>query len=128
MADGERYDEPKSFKYRFPKGQSGNPKGRPQAFREISRLAKSYAPEAIDKLVSLMRGRHSNLSLKAAEVLLDRAYGKPPVAITGPGGDGPVAIKYEVSWKASEDGGVTIDLEPKKEPILLEGTKVPDDE
>jgi len=64
-------------------------------------------------------GRALKTSLKAAEIILDRAFGKVPYAVTGEGGEGPVTVKYEVSWRHSEEGGVTIDLEPKKEPILL---------
>ena len=36
---------------RFPKGQSGNPGGRPRDERKVAELARSYTREAIETLV-----------------------------------------------------------------------------
>jgi hypothetical protein len=81
------------------------------------KLARSYSPEAVEKLVELMRDkRNKNISLRAAEILLDRAWGKCAQAITAEGGEGP--IKFEVSWKNSEVA--TIDITPREEIPLLE--------
>ena len=57
------------------------------------KLARSHSTEALDKLVEIMRNKRSpKLALKAAELILDRAWGKAPQAIVGEGGDGPVKI------------------------------------
>ena len=70
-----------------------------------------------------MRNKRSpKLALKAAELLLDRAWGKVPQAIVGEGGEGP--MKFEVSWKNAEVA--TVDLTPKEIP-LLEAEEVPED-
>jgi hypothetical protein len=53
------------------------------ATREIKAAAQLYGEEAIERLVALMRGEDPNVALKAANALLDRAYGKAPVAIVG---------------------------------------------
>jgi hypothetical protein len=104
------------------RGESGNPAGVPKAFKEMQRLARSHSTEAIDRLVEIMRNKKAgNLSLKAAEILLDRAWGRVPFAVAGEGGEGPVKIEYAVSWRHADDGGVTLDLTPNKnEPLLLE--------
>ena len=104
---------------RWIKGQSGNPLGQPKKYAEITKLARSHSVEAMERLVEIMRNKRAgNLSLKACEIILDRAFGRVPFAVTGEGGEGPVKIAYEVSWRHSDEGGVTIDMAPK-EPALL---------
>lgn len=96
------------------KGVSGNPSGLPKAYREVRQLARSHSKEAIERLVELMRDkRHKNIALRACEVLLDRAWGKPVQAVTGDGGEGPV--KISVSWK---DAGPVLDITPSEPPLL----------
>lgn len=60
----------------FQKGQSGNPGGRPKECAEVKELAREFGPEAISKLVELMRGDDARVAKAAADSLLDRAYGK----------------------------------------------------
>jgi hypothetical protein len=67
----------------LPGGASPNPKGGaiatyPRDWRELRDLAQSYAPEAIEKLVAIIRrSRSQKIQLAAIDMLLDRAYGKP---------------------------------------------------
>ena len=111
-------------KHLWPKGQSGNPHGRSKKYAEITKLAQSYSVEAMERLVEIMKNKKAaNLSLKACEIILDRAFGRVPYAVTGEGGEGPVKIAYEVSWRHSDEGGVTLDLAPKREPVLLTADK-----
>lgn len=64
---------------RFLPGVSGNPSGRPADEREIRALARSHAPECIEKLLTLMRSAvDERVQLAAAEALLSRGYGRPP--------------------------------------------------
>lgn len=65
----------------FQKGQSGNPGGRPKECAEVKALAREYGPEAIEKLVELLRGDDPRVAKAAADSLLDRAYGKPTQAV-----------------------------------------------
>jgi hypothetical protein len=60
----------------FPKGVSGNPGGRAKpGSLDIAALARSHAPEAIEALVrGLKDPKHY---VHAAQVLLDRGFGKP---------------------------------------------------
>jgi hypothetical protein len=104
-------------KHLWAKGQSGNPAGTSKERRQFHKLAQSHSVEALEKLVELMRDKkNKSVALRAAENILDRAWGKPALAITGEAGTGPV--KFEVSWKSAEVG--VIDITPRDEPLLLE--------
>ena len=62
----------------------GRKKGTPnKATAEIKAAAQLYGDEALLKLVDLMRGDQPDIALKAANSILDRAYGKPAQAIVG---------------------------------------------
>ena len=66
----------------FTKGQSGNPGGRPRDEQKVAELARSYTREAIETLVELMRsGNDERVRGTAAQVLLDRGWGKPKLAV-----------------------------------------------
>lgn len=69
---------------RFKKGFSGNPNGFPKALVDIQALARTYTTEAFGTLVGLMRNSEDdNVKLKAAEAVLERAWGKPVQPIDG---------------------------------------------
>ena len=71
----------------FPKGQSGNPGGRPKDEARVAELARSYTAEAIDTLVELMRyGKDDRVRGTAAQALLDRGWGKPEVEVVSEAG------------------------------------------
>ena len=107
----------------FAKGQSGNPSGRPKEHREIERMARTYAPEAIERLVTIMRGKSHKLALKASEVLLDRGFGRPAQAITGEGGEGPVRIV--VKWPEPEPSPLIIDVVANSSISTIEANATP---
>lgn len=66
----------------FPKGQSGNPGGRPRDEQKVAELARSYTQEAIETLVGLMRSSNDErVRGTAAQALLDRGWGKPKVEV-----------------------------------------------
>jgi hypothetical protein len=75
------------------KGVSGNPGGRPKG-KVLGELARAHTEEAIRVLVEVMNNKKASPSARvsAASAILDRGYGKPPQAITGPDGD-PVRIE-----------------------------------
>lgn len=68
--------------YRFKKGQSGNPKGRPKKIPQLDvLLAEVLGDEqngitAAQAILMALRKKAARGDVRAAEVLLDRAYGK----------------------------------------------------
>lgn len=82
----------------FQKGQSGNPGGRPKEDAEVKALARVSGPEAVQKLVELMRGDDRRTALAAAQALLDRGYGKPGQSIEH---SGVVGHQTHEEWLAS---------------------------
>lgn len=70
----------------FKKGQSGNPKGRPKLPDISEALAKILADEkdgysALEATLMALRAKAVKGDIRAAEALLDRAFGKPKQAI-----------------------------------------------
>ena len=80
---------------RFQKGQSGNPAGRakaPQAFKDI--VAASTVG-ALNIILEIMRNPTAKESdrVKAAEIIIDRAYGKSAQPIVGDKDFDPVRME-----------------------------------
>lgn len=70
----------------FKKGQSGNPKGRPKLPDIKEALAKVLADEkdgtsALEATLMALRSKAVKGDVRAAMVLLDRAFGKPQQSI-----------------------------------------------
>ena len=69
-------------KHQFKKGQSGNPKGAPKKLPEINKLLADVlgeekdGVEAAKVILMALRAKAAKGDVRAAEVLLDRAYGK----------------------------------------------------
>ena len=76
----------------FPKGKSPNPGGRPKLpedIKHVRELARLYTPQAVQALVDTLKDGGWSAKVAAANVLLDRGWGKPEQPIVGDEG-GPV--------------------------------------
>ena len=69
-------------KHKFKKGQTGNPNGRPKKIPEIDTLLADVLGEEKDgvsaakAILMKLRQKAAGGDVRAAEILLDRAYGK----------------------------------------------------
>lgn len=68
--------------HKFKKGQTGNPKGRPRKLPELDKLLDNVLGEekdgltAAEAILKALRLKATKGDVRAAELLLDRAYGK----------------------------------------------------
>lgn len=83
----------------FPKGVSGNPKGRPKKLPQIDLLLadvlgeeNSDGIEAAKIILMALRKKAAQGDVRAAELLLDRAYGKAKQQMDVTSGGNPVPI------------------------------------
>ena len=74
---------------RFAKGQSGNPAGRAKMPPAIREMLSSNAEKAVNAIIKFVEDGDPRVALKAAELLLDRAYGKAQAATDGVSFDVP---------------------------------------
>lgn len=75
--------KPPSNGKKFQPGQSGNPKGRPKKIPALDKLLSEVLGSADDEdsemkaVIEALIKRAKKGDVRAAEVLLDRSYGKP---------------------------------------------------
>jgi hypothetical protein len=67
---------------RWAPGQSPNPGGRPNVARAVRELARQHTTLAVETLVEICQhGDKEMARIAAAVALLDRAWGKPSIAV-----------------------------------------------
>jgi hypothetical protein len=62
-------------------GQSANPSGKPKGIGELQALARSRTVYALARLSHIARRGTEGPAVRAAEILLDRGWGKAPQTI-----------------------------------------------
>jgi hypothetical protein len=67
----------------WPKGTSGNPSGKSSSINDVMRLARSHCPEAVERLVEIMRDRSvpPRDTITACMAIMDRGLGRPIVPV-----------------------------------------------
>ena len=93
--------------HKWKKGQSGNPAGRPKLPNLQEILAKVLGDEkdeksAAEAILAAMRSKAIRGDVRAAELLLDRAYGKAKLDIDIEGSINTVIMPQPVGRKSSE--------------------------
>ena len=69
--------------HKFKKGQTGNPNGRPKKLPELSKLMADILGDekngltTAERILKAIEAKALKGDIKAAEMLLDRGYGKP---------------------------------------------------
>ena len=97
-------------KHKFPKGQTGNPNGRPRKLPELDKLLADVLGEekdgvsAAEAILKALRLKAAKGDVRAIELMLDRAYGKAPQTITHEGLPTTVTFNFtDMSGSNDED-------------------------
>lgn len=79
-------EPPRLANGRFLAGHSGNPGGRAKRGRQCAQLARTHTRDAINVLAQIMHddSEPSKVRVSAANSLLDRGWGRPPVQVETP--------------------------------------------
>jgi hypothetical protein len=95
-------------KGKWKKGQSGNPAGRPKKLPELRELLANVLGDekdgktAAEAILMALRAKATKGDVRAAELLLDRAYGKAKLDIDLEGSINRVIMPQPVTRRATE--------------------------
>jgi hypothetical protein len=66
---------------------------------DVRKLARGYGPQVVEGLWKIFdESKSETARIAAGKELLDRAYGRPAVPVTGEADGEPVVIKHIVEW------------------------------
>lgn len=94
--------------YKWKKGQSGNPKGQPKKIPDLKVLLANVLGDekdgksAAEAILMALRAKATKGDVRAAELLLDRAYGKSTQIIDLDANIATVIMPTPVSKKAND--------------------------
>jgi hypothetical protein len=82
----------------WPKGVSGNPRGRPAFFGPVQELARQETEAALQTLVQIMhQGKPDAARVAAAQAVLDRGWGRPVQALEHSGPEGSALLPADLT-------------------------------
>lgn len=99
-------------KHKFPKGKSGNPNGRPKKCPPLDELIDKVLGEekdgitAAQAILMTLRKKAAAGDVRAAELLLDRAYGKSKQSIDHTTG-GDKITSFNIGYKKDAENKET---------------------
>lgn len=89
-----------------------------QVIRDITGISKLYAEEALENVITIMRkSDDEGIRLKAAQLILERAYGKPTQSVQSVEASDTVRKVMQIEFlsarnDAESDGGGDADTDP----------------
>ncbi len=95
----------------FKKGESGNPNGRPKKLPELDKLLADVLGEekdgttAAEAILKALRAKATKGDIRAAEVLLERAYGKAKQSMDVTSNGQTIAVPL---WLTEKPEGSTV--------------------
>ena len=102
---------PNEEKGQFKKGESGNPNGRPKKLPELDKLLADVLGEekdgttAAEAILKALRAKATKGDIRAAEVLLERAYGKAKQSMDVTSNGQTIAVPL---WLTDKPDGSTV--------------------
>ena len=81
---------------KFGAGNNANPGGRPKGLAEFEEAAREKSVRALEKLWLIAETGRGMASVRACEIIIERAWGKAAQPITGADG-GPVILRDQVN-------------------------------
>ena len=102
---------------RFAPGSTGNAGGRPKTAKDFRDDARAMSTLVLKKLYSIALSGNGNPSVRAAEIILERAWGRPALEVSGPKG-GPIDMRFH--------GQVRSAIEELIAQSVLKGERPPD--
>ncbi len=86
-------------------GKSGNTGGRPKGYGDVRELARTHTEAAVAVLVTIMNdtGAAPSARASAASSVLDRAWGRPELAITASVGESYADVLMRISREVAAE-------------------------
>lgn len=104
MSNNASNDGTKNTGHKWQKGESGNPAGRKPDYelKKLQALFRTHTQTAMNKILHLMEhAEKDDVMLRAAQLIIERGWGKTPLTVTLEGGDNP--IKHTIEAMTPEE-------------------------
>lgn len=89
-------NKPAQRKSGFQPGVSGNPGGRPKGVANLQAKCREFTANAVKALTDALQDADARVRIAAAQVLLERGWGKAAQPVTGVDG-GPISLEINLN-------------------------------
>jgi hypothetical protein len=94
---------------RFAPGSTGNAGGRPSSSKEFRDLARDMSIGALRKLYVMALSGKGLVSERACEFIIERAWGRTPLEVSGPRG-GPIDMRFHGAVRSAIEQAIADEL------------------